>query len=417
MTRALVPQCVFAHLVAFLALSASVGSSAAQSLSPDDLLTVRARPLSDGSPFGIPVGAFRINPGIEVSGTWDDNILRTPDDAITDVLTRAEPAVGIQSDWDRHTVFLGAKGDFGTYADNSHLNFSDYGFLASGQYDITHETYLIAALSHAQRHQDRGTLANPNSTMPVTYTVDGEQLQFIRTLGRIKLKLLAQNENVSFSDVFANVRSAFQRDNKMVGATLSYDYMPGNGFFLSPSYSDTDYDLASGATVASSGSDVRGGWTFDNARGLNLSLFGGSFFRSYETGIGDTQKPYFGFDLSFDITRLTTLSLTLDKDFSESGVVNAAGRFQTIRRLKLEHDFTEFLTGDVTFGIDNRDYVGGGGAVDRDTRLRYVGFGARYKMTDSFGVRVSFDHEQRTSPLPGDEYKDNRVFLSLVFMR
>lgn len=412
-------RCFIARLTACLILLVPIPATA-QSLNPDDVLSIRKRTVSDTSPLGMPAGAFLISPGIEITSTWDDNIFRTRNNAVSDMIANTKPALGIQSRWDRHSVFLGTEGDFGFYADNTDLNYKDYGLLASGQYDIAYDTYLMLSAAHAYRHEGRGTLTSAeDGGSSLTSTTDKQNLQFVHELYKAKIKAFAQNEIIDFSDV-ASTTSPFDnsvsRQNITFGTTLSYDYMPKNGFFISPTFGKTEYELASGTQAKSHGGDVRIGWNFDNARGLNLSLFGGRHFRTYDTGISSTGMNYLGFKLKYDITRLTTLSLTLDDTFNGYSLVNSAGFYRKTRMIDLEHDFTNFISGNVTFGVDDFSYIGSEGR-DRDTRLFYGSVGAKYKVSDQIGLRFKLDHERRSSPVFNEEYKDNRAFVSVVFMR
>ncbi|GEM_PF-2583207 len=398
-----------------LLLLAGTETAIAQSTGPGDVLTIRERKATDGAPTGILTGPFTITPGIQLVSTWDDNILLTRNNTRSDIVTEAKPAIGVQTNWDRHGLFFGAEGEFGKYADNSHLDYSDYAFLASGQYDFAYETALVASISQFKKHEDREALSTPAGADPVPYTVDRQQLDFRREAGIIKLKARALNEEVSFDDGLTPGGGSSDRQNNIFSGTLSYDYMPGNGFFISPEWSTTDYSLRSGAAVSSDGGDFRAGWTFDHPHGVGFTIFAGYLFREYETGLGDTGDFYWGGELDWDVTQATTASVVLDTNFNETSVSNAAGNIQATHKFIVETDLTEFLIGEIMFGFDDNEYVGGGAGVDRETTLYYGGIGAKYKISDRVDISFGYRHEQRDSQVANDEYENNRATISLVY--
>ncbi len=397
----------------------AASSIAAQSIFPDDVLTFRKRSISDLLPVGIRAGGFLISPGIEVSGVYDDNIYRTKNNEESDFITNVKPAIGIQSNWNRHALFFGAEGDFGFYRDNTENNFEDYGLIASGQYDFTEGTTLIVALSQARRHESRGLTADSNGAAPIEYTATRQQFQFTRDLSMLQLDIHGQNEDVEISDTTALgvPTSRFtDRDSQRLGSTLTYEYMPGNALFAGGTYHTTDYHLPTGVAREAHGADLRGGIEFDTARGVRGSLYSTYVYRTYDGGPDDTKRPYIGASLFWDVTPLTTLSALLDNSFADTTVSGAAGVVRTTRRLMLKQKLTTRVTADVSGGLNHYEYVGGDGALNRTTKLSYGGMGGEFKATDNFGLRAAYDMQQRTSPLASDEYRDQRVSLSVIYM-
>lgn len=391
-----------------------------QATAPDDVLTVRRRAIKDKLPLGAKVGGFLVSPGIEVQGTYDDNIFRTSTGQKQDWITDVKPALAIQSDWERNVVFLGAEGDFGFYQDNNEQSFSDYGVLASAQYDIADETYLLFGASEARRHQALGTVTNTTGNQPVSYKSTTENVEFVRAVGRIQLDMTAQNQDISLSggipSGFAGFDDVLDRNDKSMGVTLKYETAPDNDFFVSTLYERTRFALPSSAEQTSDGTNNKLGFDFKTAHGIAGSVFGGYLQRTYEAGAAATRKPYAGFNVGWDITTLTKLTLLMDKNFHDETVEGAAGVIQTMHKVTLDQKLSLSLLATLFGGMDNVDYVGGDPTFDRATKVYYGGGGFKYRLSDGVGLKTQYEYTKRDSALSSDHYTDNRAYVSLLYM-
>lgn len=411
------PSLGFALTAVFSLFSSA--SIAAQSIAPEDVILFRERSVSDYLPVGIRAGGFLLSPGIGITTTYDDNIFRTPNNEQSDVITNISPAFAAQSNWSRHSIFFGVEGDIGLYADNTDENFEDYAMILSGQYDFTEDTYLIAAISRAKRHISRGALFDPNATAPSEYEVDRQQLRFVRELGRLQLELNAQNEDVELSDINATgvpITSFTTRDGQKLGGELRYEYMPDNALFTGITFDKANYTITGGARRDADGYDAQGGWRFDNNRSLSGSIYATHINRDYSAGLGGTQKTYPGFNINWDLTGLTTLNVRLDTSFNETTVAGAAGIIRTTRRAVLAHQLTNRLRLEASGGKNDFEFVGGLGAINRTTDVRYAGGGFFFRINQHTGLRGRYEFQKRDSQVATDRYTDNRASLSLTYM-
>lgn len=394
-------------------------SMAAQTLTPDDVLTVRDHALAQNMPLGIRAGSFLISPGVELKSTYDDNIFRSSTKKKSDLLCEVKPAAAMQSDWARHEVFAGVEGDFGYYHNNSQNNFGDYGAIASGRYDLTEGTSLTAAVSSAKRHVNQGAFDDPGNSGPAVYRVIREELSYAQEIGRMELEFQLANEDISLAQLitygFPGSSGHSTRDNHIWGGKAAYEYMEGNDVFVSLNYNETDYKLLSGAPRTSEGIDLRGGVEFDTGHNLNGSVYSNYIYRTYEND-DSTRDPFVGFNVNWDVTPLATISATLDKSFQNTAVEGAAGVVRTTRKLTTRYRFTPRFTADVTAGLNDEDYVGAEGPLNRDDTLYYGGLGGQYQFTEHMGLRAQYDLQRRDSALAGSDYGDNRIFFSLIYM-
>ena len=278
-------------------------------------------------------------------------------------------------------------------------------------------------MSQARRHVALGSVDDPNSGQPATYVYTTEQLGFTRALGLVHLDLQGKNENVSLSSIGDAGNLGAQGNNdyndrkdKSLQATLAYEYVPGNSLFASSAFDKNDYTSLTNLSHSSRGTNSRAGLQIATKNGLSASVYEGYLQRTYDDS-GATNEPYTGFNAYWDVTPLTTFTLTLDRTFNQATVTNAAGVIQHRHRLTARHSFTRSVSGDANFGFNNNDYVGGGSGAQRAIKVYYGGLGGDYQISDYFGIRGAYDYQKRLSPLQDDKYTDNRITLSLVWMR
>lgn len=408
----------FCSLCTVLGIIIAPGNLWAQVSTPDDVMTVRQREVIDEAPQSIKAGGFIISPGLEIKTVYDDNLFNTKDNRKSDLITDIKPAIAAQSNWDMHSIFLGAEGDFGIYKNNTDENFFDYGILFSGDYDIAPETSITAGISQARRHETGGSALESSDNRP-DYKITTKMLGFKRELSYIKLYVDAKIEDVYLSDEtdpLLSGRGTLDRTTKSVKTKVAYEYMPENQWFLSVEYATTDYAQITGDKDTSDGIDTRFGLDFDNAATLSGSVYTGAIYRKYDTNDDNTFDPYFGGLLKWDITRQTQLSFALDKNFEDVTVAGAAGAVRTTRKMTFRNEFTPRFFTQIKAGLDDYDYVGSNSALNRKTKLYYGGIEGNYKINDHLGFRAGYDYAERTSTRADDEYTDNRVTFSLVYM-
>lgn len=398
----------------------AVAPAFAQTISASNAMVVRNKILKDRDKTGVRLGSFNLSPVFEARAEYNDNIFRSRNNAKSDLITNYRPSLGLQSNWSRHSLFLGSEGDFGFYRDNGGQDYKDYGLLLAGQYDLMAETFLTGAVSQSRRHIGRGGLddATNDEGSSASYKITSQIVGFTRALSYLKLRIFGQNSDTKVAD--DNNLSLFltddfvERNSQSLETEVRFEYMPGNSVFVSNILDTTDYSIPGQNERNSKGMNWKAGLNFDDGGVWNAKLFGGYLFRKYSDADKDTKRPYFGALVGYRLSRLTSLSLTYDKNFSETTIANAAGIVRTTHRLDIRHSLTEFLSATATIGYDDNDYVGGSSG-DRETQFRYAGIRTDYDFSDKLGLRLSYDYRERTSNRPNDEYDSNRVMMTLTY--
>ncbi len=108
------------------------------------------------------MGGFRIFPTLDLSGSYDSNIFRQPNDQSDYFLTLA-PVLRVQSDWDRHFLEFYTGATNYDYADHHAENLTDWRVGGDGRLDIGSSSILFANGFHGEMHEP---LSHPPTTCP-----------------------------------------------------------------------------------------------------------------------------------------------------------------------------------------------------------------------------------------------------------
>lgn len=134
--------------IGFMALGVLLGSVA-------NIDTARS---DDGySAKGLPLGAFRLYPTLDVTGEYDDNVFRTNAAKQDDVLVRISPAAVLSSDWGRHMLNLHAKADVIRYMDFKSDNRTDWNMGAQTRLDASRDVDFTASADFSELHESRSS--------------------------------------------------------------------------------------------------------------------------------------------------------------------------------------------------------------------------------------------------------------------
>ena len=389
----------------------------------DNLVRLKTtRIVPSWGPTGIRLGSTFLTPLIEFQEIYDDNVYLRSDNIKSDFITLVKPAVALQSDWDRHAIFLGGQMIAGQYANDLIKAYRDYNLLASARYDFTSATFLNAAVSRSKTHSNRGAIDDPGGDRLLEYTNTSEQLDFQRAPGRVRIEAGVRNEHVELSrfsgqgDEDEDDYTVSDRDNRSITGQIAFETMPGNSIFLASEYRITDFSPVSGGETETDGTNTKLGFQIDTGRAISGAIYAGYIERDNEDrGTDDTSDYYTGARLSWNVTPLTSLQLVLDKSFYDLAIADATGAIRTTRRATLRHQFTTEVSASVTGGADGTRRIGSTNGDADKSEIYYGNLTTDYRVTDYASLRATYDYRQRENDDEDDEgYTNNQISLSLV---
>ena len=359
--------------------------------------TVRGRNRPDYDPQGLPVGPFVILPELVVAPTFDDNIFRDETGERADLITVISPTVAVESDWTRHSLNFQAGADIGLYYDNDEEDYEDFAFGADGRLDITRNTFVSLDASFQNLHEDRGSPDDVRGSEPTEFDRINAELRGSHRFGRFTGTIGGELLRTDFDDTpraggLTDINNDDRDRNRYEGfAQLNYEIVPDYSAFVRGSGNVVEYD----DTLDDAGLE-RSGHGYGIDAGIEIDFGGiifGDFFAGYriqerdDDALPTIEGVSFGGDITWNVTQLTTVTGTLEREIRETTQLGSAGSFDTTLAIQVDHELLRNLIVSLNVsgnendfdGIDRTDYdLVGGVSVDYFLN-RYLFFGAVYE--------------------------------------
>jgi hypothetical protein len=383
--------------------------------------TVLARPRPDFDPVGIKFGGFRLFPEAIVSGGYDSNIYRTDRNTESDLISVVRPRVQMRSDFNQHRLDMSAEAAAGFYADHDDENFFDYRGDVRGQIDILRGLRFEAALTGEHGHEDRASVDFGSGTEPTQFDRYSMVGVLAARSGRFRYRAGLGVTRFNFDDVPAvggGTVNNDDRDHTQIDTfgRVSFELNPSFRLFLSGRLNSNDFDAAvddSGVDRDSSGLLATTGVEYDGGGIWFARAFVGWREQSYTSAsLDDVSGGTVGAQVTGNITPLTTLTATVDRDIIDTGTVGASSYWDTGGDLRVDHELLRNLIVSGAVRARLLDFNG----ISRSDELFGGGVGLRWLMSRNMWVTLDYDIDQRNSSglVATNDFLDNRFFVRLV---
>ena len=117
------------------------------------------RPVSshpqDFKPLGVRAGSFMLHPGVELAAQYNDNILYTNSNTVSDTIFHVRPYVTAQSTWSKHAFTARLAADIGRYADYDFRDYEDLFLQIGGIVEVTARSAFDWGLDYMKLHEER----------------------------------------------------------------------------------------------------------------------------------------------------------------------------------------------------------------------------------------------------------------------
>lgn len=399
-------------LVAFLLGSVSFSAAAA---TPDRYGEVLETAGDTDQIHGIRAGGFLALPMLGFKTTYHDNVHNAHDNKESDLVSTATGGLALKSNWNRHMVISGVSAQRTTYKEKSSEDYGTQRAFLSGRYDFAEETFLRSSASYSKEHRSRGAGDDVDQTDSVDYIVKSVGLGFSRGVGMIKFAAGLTQSVAEIDSASTALPTDYKtKDGKEGTAGITYERSPGNALYLRVNYTRNEYDLINGTTRDTDMVDWRTGLNF-NTGGLYRGGLYASWQRRADSTVSDPEKLFaLGGYLTWDITRLTSLTYSYDKAFSEGQVSGDDTALVSTQKLMLSNSFTRSVNSDFSVQADAYDYKNSGATPSATVYTGKVE--TRYSMTDSLDFGVDLTHRRRESDRPSQDYDANSVMFSVTYV-
>ncbi len=394
------------------------GAAGAQQLERRDTVAQRPRPGLDAD--GMPLGVWRLYPALGLELRYNDNVFADDRLEKSDTATLIRPELRLENRSKRFRTQLGANADIARYADFDSEDYDDFRAWLLGGLQLG-DGELQGELRFNQLHEERTSPDDLRGTELTEFARSSARLAYSYRPGRLLLRIDGALHALDFdaTPVPGGSISNDDRDRDLrefglrAGLAVSPDFV----VYTEGRIDEIDYDLErdrDGFQRSSDGWELRLGSLLDFTGRTSGEFYVGYLSRNYDDPrFSDTDGPSFGGAVSWNMSGLTTVTLSGSRSIDSTTVIGASGITRTRLALGIDHELRRELILSLAIEGANEDFEG----LDRNDDLTRVELGGRYLANRylqlSFGYRF---REREVSPASagGRAYAINEVFLRVV---
>jgi hypothetical protein len=221
-------------------------------------------------------------------------------------------------------------------------------------------------------------------------------------------------DKYTYQDVRSNSGALIQQslrdhDEKQVALRTGYEFAPLRQVYLLTAVNSRDYDATAdifGFDRSSTGYTVAVGARYDVTGVIFADGFIGYREQDYkDPRLATASGMSGGAALTWNVTRLTTVTGSIVRDVQETVISGASSYFGTRFALGVDHELLRnlILNGNVSY--ENDDFQG----ITRSDDLYSAGAGARYLINNNFWLSGGYQYLKRKSEA-STNFDDNVIF-------
>jgi hypothetical protein len=397
-------------------------ASADESLLPGQSVTERERPELDAS--GMPLGAFRLYPSIELGVKSDSNLFANDNDPQEDIIGLYSPRLEFESGWSRHALRASVAAEFANYQQRPQEDYRDLSADLALQLEAGHASTLRFDALWASLHEERSSPDDVLGIEPTPFRHRQLQASWKRRSGRLLLDVRAGSEAHDYDDVpgLAGVINNDDRDRRRNHGALRLGVQMSQNLdlLLRGDVDSKDYELAlddHGLNRDSNG--VRAGLGLQGALGGSsyIEAFAGYARRDYaDPALGSISNPWFESRLVWSPSGLTSFELTAERRVAETTYSRAAAFDASRFGLAVDHELLRNLLIGASVFTQNDRYEG----VDRRDRRQVGALYCNYLVNRHLQLTLQFERLSRRAEIDQqvtDDFAINSATLTLTMQR
>lgn len=392
--------------------------SQAEAPRPDSrTTTVTRRPRPELDALGVQAGGFTIAPSVDIGETYNDNIFAAEAGTRDDFITIVSPAVRIESDWNRHALAIKGSSDIVRHASNSAEDHETYRLSADGRLDILRDTNLTAGIGFEKGSEARGSVDDVAGLKPTEFSVLSLAAGLFNRWNRVSMNVGGSLRRRDYDDVPVTGGTVNNddrdRDEFKLDLRAGYEIQSEYEAFVQFILTSVDYEDAvddNGLNRDNDGFEIRAGARIDLTALLFGDVFIGYLNRDYEAAtLKSVETGVAGIDLTWNMTRLTTIKGGVSRGVSETTLTTASGVVSTGARVSADHELLRNLILSARLSRSQDAFEGS----SREDDYFHAGIGAKYLLNRYFSLSLDYDYANRDSSASGADYDINKIMLRL----
>ena len=400
-------------------LAAGALPALAQDPSKPEDLPVKERHRPEFDPVGFRQGNIFIYPSISVAEAYTTNVFATQNNEVDDFITYVTPAVNVQSTGTRGSWRAGVKADLGFYASETDENFADAAASVGGDYAVVADGQVQASAGFSRLHEDRSSPDDIRGTEPTIYYRGDARLGYTHRFNRLGAGVELIARDFSYEDTDTNGGSVDNSDRDRLeteeAIRLSYEVSPDTELFTRGALVQWRYDDdtdRNGLERDANGYRVDGGVSTNLTGLLTLQASLGYLSMDYDDPrLSSSEGVAAGVRAIWNVTRLTTLTATLDREVQATTVSGASSRFDTLGQIEVDHELLRNLILSAKVGYLQSEFEGTSREDDRYT----AGIGADYYVTQGVKLSATATRDERDSSVSGADFTRDVLLLRLSY--
>jgi len=405
------------------------GSVAPPRILPDEEVprgqTVADRPRPDYDPPGLRLGSFILYPDLDVTGSFNSNILGQASHPLSDYIVAIQPAVDLKSDWNNNALNFHADGTINKYTEHSDQDYDDYTFSSDGRIDIDRSAILFGGVGYSVRHQPVYSPNNLGSVIPGLQSAVPEQYSDLsargggrKTFNRLSFRFDVAYDQYSFNDVASTsgVSVPFHLQNyneEQFILRSAYELFPQSEVYVLTRYDIRNHDFSSdlfGFNRNSTGYTVAAGAKYDLTGVTFIDAYAGYYRQDYrDARLQPLDGPTFAVKLTWNVTRLTTVTGSLNRSVAETDLPGVSGYVATVGETHVDHELLRNVILRASLGWEEDSFQG----IARTDDYYAAGVGAKYLINRNFALSVDYSFQVRNSSQSVNNFRANIVGLRL----
>jgi hypothetical protein len=388
---------------------------------PEDVgVAERARPEYDAK--GIPMGGFRLFPILDLSESYDDNVLRLPVGQ-SDYIFTVSPSVRLVSQWGRHFLEIYGGLNNYNYSSLSRLSLTDWKVGSDGRLDISRAATLSANVYYGEMHE---ALSSPNTVgfqaSPNRFNQTHAEVTAAYQPNRLGFGVGASYDRLDFLNTpLLGGGVLFNSDRNETEdqgfARVFYDFSPGYSAFVKGLYDSRHFDHffdRSGLHRSSNGYRIDGGVDMKISELVAGQIYVGyleqSFSQNVPLPLRDISGVDYGVALDWFASPLLTVHLNGLRQINDTTLSSTSASEDSSIKLSADYELDYNLLLNAFVSYTNSRLVG----TTRTDNYPGVGVGVKYLMNRYLSAYVAYAYSQRSSNFSGVNFSDNTVSIGLI---
>jgi hypothetical protein len=362
---------------------------------------------------GLPAGPARVYPQIGLTLKHDSNILQSPDNEKSSLVTELTPQVRLEHKQQANTYGLNAGAKIGRYSSSSADNYEDYQVSGDADWQFARNMGFSLGADYMMGHDPRGSTDRGDGGKPATWDTKGVSglFSYGGHQARTRIELGAGHAAKRYDD-YPLSQNVDDKNDTDITARFIYRALPKTRLFLEAIQTMTDYQLDTS--------------TQDNDK-LNFSM--GAKWSATAKTTGSAKVGYlrktFDSDAREDFSGLSWQMAVQWKPISRSTIDVTTGRYTNdstgIGDYLLTQDFSikgthvwmPRLSSSLGFYMGQTDFSGDKRATERSDDNQKYSLAVNYDLRKEVTLSAGMNFGKRDSNYSPDDY-DQRVFFLTV---